>query len=558
MASEIATGAGVADAERMTTETDYDLAVVGYGPAGALLSILLGQRGYRVGVFERWPQVYALPRAVHFDDEVGRVFQAAGLREEILEITDPVPDFYEWRNRDGQVLLKIDWARPGVQGWPSANFFSQPDLQRVLDGRARGLPTVDVYAGWEVGSVQDGGDHVMLEAQRGDAGRAGEWIGSDEIRRIKARYLVGADGANSSIREIMGSEFHDLGFLPFDWLIVDVIPHDREQSWSPMNWQLCDPTRPTTIVSGGPGRRRWEFMRLPGEHIDDLNNAATAWRLLEPWGMTPETTRLERHAVYRFMARYAEKWRHGRLLLAGDAAHLMPPFAGEGMCNGLRDAMNLAWKLDLVLAGKVEDGILDSYQQERLDHVRQWIDFSAALGEVICVLDDEQAAARDARMLAGEADPARVLPAAPPQRLGAGLFLHAQPAAGVHFIQARVARDGQQGLFDQIIGGGFALIGGREDPLARLDDDQRAFLDAIGAHAVWIAAPGTPPTPRAVTDVDGAYATWFEANECEAVLVRPDFYIYGTVTSAHQVPGLVDSMRQALNGSATPAAVTGA
>lgn len=298
-------------------ETDYDVVIVGYGPTGEMLAILLGQLGYRVGVFERWPEVYALPRAVHFDDEIGRILQAAGLREEVLEITDPVLDLYEWRNRDGEALLRIDWSRPGTRGWPSANFFSQPELQRVLDRRAKSLATVEVREGWEVGRIEDRGDHVHVEVQRGDSGQAGEWIAEDDVRWVTARYLIGADGANSAVREIIGSEWHDLGFVPFDWLILNLIPHDQERVWSPMNWQLCDPTRPTTIVSGGPGRRRWEFMRLPGEHIDDLNTAATAWRLLEPWGMTPDTAKLERHVVYRFMARYAESWREGRVLLAG-------------------------------------------------------------------------------------------------------------------------------------------------------------------------------------------------------------------------------------------------
>jgi 2-polyprenyl-6-methoxyphenol hydroxylase-like FAD-dependent oxidoreductase len=184
----------------MTPELDYDVAVVGYGSTGELRSILLGQMGYRVGVFERWPEIYSLPRAVHFDDEVGRILQAARLRREILAITDPVPDFYEWRNRDGQALLKIDWARPGAQGWSPANFFTQREHQRVLDRRARTISTVDVYAGWEVGSVQDRGDHVTLEAQGGEAGRPGEWIGSDEVRYLAASYLTDDDGANRAMR----------------------------------------------------------------------------------------------------------------------------------------------------------------------------------------------------------------------------------------------------------------------------------------------------------------------------------------------------------------------
>src|SRR6185436_13246372 len=131
----------------------------------------------------------------------------------------------------------------------------------------------------------------------------------------------------------------------------------------------------------------WEFMRLPGEPIADLNREATAWQLLAPWGMTPDTATLERHAVYTFQARWVDRWRRGRLLLAGDAAHQMPPFAGQGMCSGMRDAANLAWKLDLVLRGRASESILDTYASERTVQVRATVEFSIELGRVICVPD---------------------------------------------------------------------------------------------------------------------------------------------------------------------------
>jgi 2-polyprenyl-6-methoxyphenol hydroxylase-like FAD-dependent oxidoreductase len=536
----------------MMHETDFDVAIVGYGPTGELLSILLAQLGYRVGVFERWPSIYELPRAVHFDDEVGRIFQAAGLKDEMLAITDPVPDFYEWRNREGAALLKIDWATPGAQGWPTANFFTQPELQRVLDRRVRQLTGVDVQVGWEVKSFENREDFVALEVDRGQLDALGAWAPTMESRQVTARYVIAADGANSAMRQLMGSVFHDLGFVPFDWLIVDLIPRDHERVWSPMNWQLCDPARPTTVVSGGPGRRRWEFMRLPDETVEMLNTEDAAWRLLEPWEMTPETAELERHAVYRFMARYAEKWRQGRVLLAGDAAHLMPPFAGQGMCNGLRDAMNLAWKLDLVLSGAAPEELLDSYQAERLDHVRQWINFSAALGEVICVLDEAQAETRDSRMLAGEADPRRVLPAAPPQRLGDGLFMREQAAAGVHFIQAPVEHNGRHGLFDDLFGVGFVLIGVDEDALAGSKASLHAMLAAIRAQVLHLTE-GPAEDDGAFADPGGLYRDWFDANSCTAVLVRPDFYVYGTASGPAEVQTLVESLARDLDLQVAPA-----
>ena len=399
-------------------DDEFDVAVVGYGPTGQMASVLLGEMGHRVAAFERWPTTYPLPRAVHYDDEIARVFQLAGVSEEVRKITDPVPDYYEWRNRDNEILLRLDWSQQGISGWPVANFFSQPDLQEVLDEKARSVPTVELNNGWEAQEISHRDDHVELTVRKGRPGRGGRWVPGDETRTVRARYLIGADGANSLVRRHMGAPLTDLGF-DFDWLILDVVPHE-ERTWSPMNWQLCDPARPTTIVSGGPGRRRWEFMRLPGETIEDLNTEETAWRLLEPWGRSPENTTLERHTVYRFGARWAESWRQGRLLLAGDAAHLMPPFAGQGMCSGLRDAVNLSWKLDLVLSGKALDAILNTYETERLVNVRHFIDFSVELGGLQCVTDPQEAAERDERMFAAREDPS-MAPPIPTRRTGSGL-----------------------------------------------------------------------------------------------------------------------------------------
>nr|WP_316745582.1 FAD-dependent monooxygenase [Streptomyces sp. MK7] len=167
----------------------------------------------------------------------------------------------------------------------------------------------------------------------------------------------------------MRTSVTDLGFK-YDWLVLDVMPRDRDRAWTPRNLQLCDPARPTTAVVGGPGRRRWEFMRLPGEPMAELQQAETAWKLLEPWDLHPDNATLERQTVYAFQARWADSWRDGRLLLAGDAAHQMPPFAGQGLCSGLRDAINLSWKLDLVLSGKADDSLLDTHTTERCQHLQ--------------------------------------------------------------------------------------------------------------------------------------------------------------------------------------------
>ncbi len=528
----------------MHDNNEFDVAVVGYGPTGEMASILLGQMGYRVAAFERWPAVYPLPRAVHYDDEIARVFQLAGVSDEVREITQPVPDFYEWRNKDGEVLLRIDWSQQGLSGWPVANFFSQPELQKVLGEKAQSLPTVEVNWGWEAQEISHHDDHVELTVRKGHPGPAGQWIPEEETRTVRTRYLIGADGANSFVRRHMGAPVTDLGFN-FDWLILDVIPHE-EREWSPMNWQLCDPERPTTIVSGGPGRRRWEFMRLPGETIEDLNTTETAWRLLEPWGRNPENTTLERHVVYRFQARWGESWRQGRLLLAGDAAHLMPPFAGQGMCSGLRDAVNLAWKLDLVLSGKASDTILNTYESERLVNVRHFIDFSVELGSLQCVTDPQEAAERDERMIASREDPSVAPPIPnPPHRLGPGLLHEGDPLVGALSVQGRVRFGERTGLFDAVVGRGWTVLSPVADPRDVLEEEELAFLDGIGGRLVRVAPEGASGDGT-VVDLEEKYIDWFEGAGVEAIVVRPDFYVYGTARTMEELPRLVSSLQAAL------------
>jgi 2-polyprenyl-6-methoxyphenol hydroxylase-like FAD-dependent oxidoreductase len=433
----------------MSYNSFHDVVIVGAGPVGLALGRMLGLQGHDVLILERWPEPYPLPRAVHFDDEIGRVFQAMGLSDEIKAISDPVPDFYEWRNAAGEALVRIDWSGTGPCGWPTASFFSQPELEKTLADAVESMPNVALHRGAAVVDVDDRGTDVKVTFAEGD----------DQTATTHARFVVGCDGANSFVRDRMGATSHDLGFF-FDWLIVDTIPLEQRE-WSPMNWQLCDPARPTTMVSGGPGRRRWEFMSLPGEDRDTLNTTERAWELLQPWGRTPENTRLERHAVYSFAARWADRWNAGRLAIAGDAAHLMPPFAGQGMCSGLRDAANLSWKLDRVLRGTSDHALLDSYTSERSIHLQHAIAMSVELGKVICVLDDAQATERDHRMIAAGADPRRVLPVTALPVLGPGVtadIIDIAPLRGTLLPQFPVMHEGRVDLLDDATGPGALLL----------------------------------------------------------------------------------------------------
>ncbi|HEX4256472.1 MAG TPA: bifunctional 3-(3-hydroxy-phenyl)propionate/3-hydroxycinnamic acid hydroxylase [Streptosporangiaceae bacterium] len=524
-------------------DVDADVLVVGYGPVGQVLTILLAQRGYRVTVLERKAEPYPRPRAVHYDDEIARIFAAAGVGDEMAAVSMPSGE-YDWQNADGRTLLHFDWGAAGLSGWPASNMFAQPRLEAVLAARAESLPSVQVRRGWQAAGLAEVGDHVEVTAAGADGGPA---------ETIRARYVVGCDGANSFVREWLGTGLTDLGFF-YDWLILDVVPHDTEREWKPFNLQICDPVRPTTVVSGGPGKRRWEFMRLPHETIDELNNEATAWRLLERWQLTPDNADLERHTVYTFQARWADEWRRGRVLIAGDAAHLMPPFAGQGMCSGIRDAANLAWKLDLVLSGVVSgragDGLLDTYTTERSAHIQNAIGMSVELGNVICLSDPAAAAARDEVMLKAEGRPELALPPIPPPVLGPGVLASGAGASGVAgqlSPQGRVrTAAGDLGRFDQVVGPGFAVLTSTDVSFIT-EGHAGGSLAQLGAHVLRLLPPDSEPARDAVADVDGVYRPWLDAAGYEAVVIRPDYYVFGGVTAGADLPDLLNQLFAALD-----------
>lgn len=388
-------------------------------------------------------------------------------------------------------------------------------------------PTVELRRGWSAASVTQDEDAVTITVSRT----------GDESRReqLQARWLIAADGANSGIREQLGIESADSNFEA-DWLVVDYQPIvDRD--WDAFVTQYCDPAQPATAVKSGPGRRRFEFMRRADVTVEELNRPETAWRLMRPWGVTSENARLERHAVYTFRGRWAKEWRRGRVFLAGDAAHLMPPFLGQGLCAGLRDARALSWRLSMVASGRASTSILDSYGTERITHVREIIDEAVALGQIICELDPVRASERDARMSAELNDPSDLTVEPPQPRLGVpSVTATGDDHAGTLSVQGRVESDGVAGLFDDVVGGCWQLIALGEDPLAEVSPELREWFLGIGGTATQIADSGP------IRDLDDTYHDWFEARGCSVVLSRPDFYIYGTGVLA-DVPRLLQSLR---------------
>jgi flavoprotein hydroxylase len=369
---------------------------------------------------------------------------------------------------------------------------------------------------------------------------------------------VGCDGANSFVRAHLGSTVRDFGFC-IDWMACDVTPC-RQADFPPSNLQIADPLGPRVAVSSGRGHRRWEFMRLPDEPQEEFGTVASAWRRLAAFGVTPANATLDRHAVYTVTARCADRWRSGRILIAGDAAHQMPPFAGQGLCSGIRDAANLAWKLDLVMAGGQDAALLDTYERERKASAGQAIRLSVWLGNLICMVDREAAAGRDAAMLRSASRSQAGSPELP-DNLAGGLVYHGKagtpaPFAGSLLPQARVSCAGKAGWFDEMAGPGFVFLA-REDPAALLGPDCRAFLHALGTQFIQVVPPGEAPagsTYRAFADSSGVYLPWLGYMRAAGALVRPDFYLFGRGRDRAELAALVTGLRASL---ASPGSLAG-
>lgn len=509
-----------------------DVAIVGYGPVAKLLGTLLGQKGWKVGIYERFPEPYPLPRAVKLDHEIARLLQSVVPTDELKRVLQPVPDFYEWQNADRIPLIKIDWSQFGISGWHADMFFCQPDLEAKMDDTCREQETVSVNLGMEAIQLKEFNDHVELIVKDLD--------GEETI--INAKYVVGCDGANSFVRENMEHTMTDTDFNS-DFLVVDIIPK-VERTFSPMNFQICDPVRPTTVVSGGYGRRRWEFMIRLGESKEEFNTEDKVWELLEPWDITPENAILERHALYTFRARWVENWRKGRLMIAGDAAHLTPPFMGQGMCSGLRDSANLAWKLDLILRGNVNVNLLETYTEERKLHNQRVVEAAIYLGNTICVADPKKAEERDQAFFNGDAPPFPEFPI-----LKGGILYQPEESkssnlAGQLSLQGEVKYQGKTGLFDDVVGTGWMVISPVSNPRNILNNEQIEFLEKIGARFIEIA--DTEINLDVIVDVNGKYCEYFNQNGIEAVIVRPDFYNFGSVAAFSELPDMVEDLRNQL------------
>lgn len=511
-----------------------EVAIVGAGPVGLLLAILLGRAGRDVVLTERWPEIYDRPRAVTMDAEVARILAALGIDCDTDPAFENHKELYYWKNADLEDLQIVDWKSLAPSGWHVTYWFNQPELEARLMGLAQALDTVTVLRGTTV---------THLEQDAGGAElRITDTASGAETGQIAAQYVVGADGANSFVRDTLGLEVVDKGYF-FDWLILDMKP-SAEYKMSPAQWQLCDPHRPTTIVPGGPGRRRWEFMLLPTEDKDEIATPDSAWQLLKPWGLTPENAELERSAVYQFQAKWTKTWVAGRCMIAGDAAHLMPPFAGEGMCAGLRDAVALSWRLIGILDGTLRPTVLDSYESERIAHAQHYIQFSQDLGEIICIADPTEAAKRDAKMKADLAARNFEPITGDLVKLGPGVWCDGTPGAGALSPQGVVSYQGRSDRFDQAVGQGWFVIAVGEPTEGLLSDAQLATLARLGGCVLSIGPEGSGCD---VIAQDNVYANWTTETGARYFILRPDFYVGATASSRAALSACFDDLTAKLH-----------
>ena len=489
----------------MTARPDFDVAVIGAGPAGIYLANMLGLGGLRVLIADREVAILQMPRAVHFDGEVMRAFQAAGLADPIAGVARASSQGMHFVSASGQTLMvRRGYAGVGPHGWANNYYVHQPHLEAVLrDGLSR-FPAVETRFGHEVRGVVDSGSHVAVSLT--DLER-----GTDDA--VTASYVVGCDGARSLIRRTIGSPSEDLG-LHQPWLVVDAIVDEgapRVRALPGYTVQLCDPARPMTMVFVGGRRRRWEIMLMPGDDAATIVEPENVWPFLARW-ITPADAELERAAVYTFHSLIASGWRRGRLLLAGDACHQTPPFLGQGMCAGIRDGANLAWKLVAVVRGDADPSLLDTYETERRPHVHAFIKLAVELGATIQATDAARGRERDIEFAKG---PPRMFDFPQPQ-LGPGVRIDAPPPVGTIFPQPRLD-DGSR--LDDATAGRFALLADA-DFLCGLPDEIRFGLEHTGVAMIANSAE---------------IVAWLAQHRLRGVIIRPDGYIFATIGSHEEL-----------------------
>ena len=552
--------------------THYDAVIAGCGPVGAALANLLAARGLTVCIAEKHRAVYDKPRAITFDWEGMRVLQFCGVAEEFSKGIRPHPGT-DFRGLDGQVIKLFDPLPPPWDlGWPPTFTFVQPEMERLLREALVRRETVTLLLGHSVEGFRDEGDRVCVDILDLDTGGT---------RTVTGDFLIGCDGANSGVRAALGLPLEDLGFDE-NWLVVDALQR-RETAIPAKGTQFCWPWRPASFIPGPGKLRRWELKIMPGETPAEFDDPARVRAVLADHVDTG-AVEIWRSATYRFAARVGTEWRKGRVLLAGDAIHQTPPFLGQGLGSGIRDAANLAWKLVHIRRTGFNAALLDSYRDERRPHVVAVVEAAKEFGKIVGELDMDRARARDAELAAELASgrmETRRQKFIPDLETG---ILDPEPGvpwadqvAGKLMIQPEVyAPDGSKRLLDDIGAdgmalrdggaGGAGLDGGTGECGAASAAGGSSYCPTMGwaccrafrpGHRAWSGTPsgessGTPSRlPKDIkvfNETDHRFAHWCNYAGLAAVFIRPDRYVYAGASSPENFATKVTELRLKLTG----------
>jgi len=494
-----------------------DVAIVGLGPTGAVLANLLGQSGWSVIVLEREEDIYYAPKAVHFDDEIMRIFQHVGLAEGLARVCEPFRDMAFLLTPKGAPALASQVGNPGApHGWAGAWWFHQPTLEAHLRAGLARFPAVRTLYGRTVTGLRQDAAGVTVLTEDADGAALS----------VRARYVIGCDGGRSTVRREAGLVLDSADFDE-PWVVVDVksLTGTKDPALPSNHYQLCDPAGPVTFVPMTGPYYEWQFMVTDGRSEAEATDPAHVRRRLRAFA-PPGRVEILRIAYYKFHALWATRWRNGRILLAGDSAHQMPPFLGQGMCSGVRDAMSLSWRLDLVLAGRADERVLQHYEDERAAHVRHIIEGAMFLGRVIQTRRPAVAALRNLMVF--------WLPNRIPvlRRLFMTLANRKRPIecgfiggnapklAGRLAPQPLVRTADGPALLDDVLGPGAVVL----VPAARRGEAQAA----VAASGLDLAVLGfdVGPAPGVVGDAADGLGGWLRAARAEFAVIRPDRVVF--------------------------------
>ncbi|GHH02440.1 bifunctional 3-(3-hydroxy-phenyl)propionate/3-hydroxycinnamic acid hydroxylase [Comamonas sp. JC664] len=518
------------------TDAQVDVIISGCGPVGALTGNLLGLLGVRTLLLERDVAPHGEPRAFSCDDEGLRIYQSTGLLD-LLQSNMKQSNFAEYVGGSGKRFAElhigdVDFGFGHSPLW----FFHQPLLEGSLRDGLNRFEHVELRKGVSVEAVSQDATGVTVRYRDSRTG---------EQRTVRSRFLLACDGARSGVRKAMGIPMSGRAYGE-PWLAVSGTVMEGEVP--ELCRFVCDPKRPSFVATGAVNQIRWEFMLMPGETREQLENRDTIHQLIAPY-VDPQRVRIERAQVYTFHCLNAARWRDGNVFLLGDAAHTMPPFMGQGLVSGMRDAANLAWKLQRVLNGQSPDSLLDTYEQERRPHVEAVQKLCIRVGHLFLARNSWVASARDALMRTIQRIP-RVrkfierfeFKEAPSHAEG---FYFADK--GEYFIQPRVQLEsGEEVLLDDTLGNDFTVLCRWNAPSAELEA-ARELAASLGGRMLTFRPPSeaardaAEDAAPAVVDVTGKLTDWFSQHAADVVVLRPDRFVFGAV-QARRLPELREAL----------------